>query len=48
MGSQFSRSGDPTEVYTLTGRLEIWDVAWKQINLSPILGYGYNTSWPKD
>jgi exopolysaccharide production protein ExoQ len=44
MGSQFSRSGDPTEVYTLTGRLEIWDFAWRQIKLSPILGYGYNSS----
>ncbi len=44
MGSQFSRSGDPTEVYTLTGRLEIWDFAWTQIKLSPVLGYGYNSS----
>jgi exopolysaccharide production protein ExoQ len=44
MGAQFSRSGDPTEVYTLTGRLEIWDFAWQQITKSPILGYGYNSS----
>jgi O-antigen ligase len=44
LGAQFSRSGDPTEVYTLTGRLEIWDFAWQQIRLSPIFGYGYNSS----
>ncbi len=44
LGNQFSRSGDPTEVYTLTGRLQIWDFAWKQITLSPVLGYGYNSS----
>jgi O-antigen ligase len=44
LGAQFSRSGDPTEVYTLTGRLEIWDFAWQQITLSPIFGYGYNSS----
>jgi O-antigen ligase len=44
LGSSFSRSGDPTEVYTLTGRLEIWDFAWQQIQLSPVFGFGYNSS----
>ena len=44
LGNQMSRSGDPTEVYTLTGRLQIWDFAWSQIKLSPLLGYGYNSS----
>lgn len=44
LGSGASRSGDPTEVYTLTGRLEIWEFAWQQIKLSPLLGYGYNSS----
>jgi exopolysaccharide production protein ExoQ len=44
MGAGFSRSGDPTEVYTLTGRVEIWDFAWSQIVQSPIFGYGYNSS----
>ena len=44
LGSSFSRSGDPTELYTLTGRLEIWDFAWQQIKLSPVFGYGYNSS----
>jgi O-antigen ligase len=44
LGNQFSRSGDPTEVYTLTGRLQIWAFAWSQIKLSPFLGYGYNSS----
>lgn len=44
LGNQFSRSGDPTEVYTLTGRIEIWNFSWSQIKLSPYLGYGYNSS----
>jgi O-antigen ligase len=44
LGAQFSRSGDPAELTTLTGRLQIWDFAWSQIKLSPILGYGYNSS----
>jgi O-antigen ligase len=28
---------------TLTGRDEIWDYAWRQIKLQPLLGYGYNS-----
>jgi O-antigen ligase len=44
LGAQFSRSGDPSEIYTLTGRLEIWDFAWRKITESPLLGYGYNST----
>jgi len=40
----FSRSGDPTELYTLTGRLEIWQFAQEKVLESPISGYGYNSS----
>jgi O-antigen ligase len=39
-----SRSGDPTELFTLTGRTEIWDFVWDKIVLNPWLGYGYNAS----
>ncbi len=39
-----SRSGDPTELFTLTGRTEIWEFAWSKIVLSPWIGYGYNSS----
>ena len=42
--TDLTRSGDPAEIYTLTGRLQIWSFAWRQISLSPILGYGYNSS----
>ena len=44
LGSHFSRSGDPTEVFTLTGRLEIWDFVEKEIMERPFLGWGYNAS----
>ncbi len=39
-----SRSGDPSEVYTLTGRFEIWDFAREKAMESPLAGYGYNSS----
>lgn len=44
LSASFSRSGDPTEIYTGNGRLQIWDFAWQQICLSPVFGYGYNSS----
>ena len=44
LGAHFSRSGDATEVYTLTGRLEIWNFVWRQIMERPVLGWGYNSS----
>ncbi len=43
LGSHFSRSGDPTEIYTLTGRLEIWDFVWRKVLEQPWLGWGYNS-----
>lgn len=39
-----SRSGDPTELFTLTGRTEIWAFVWDKIVLQPWFGYGYNSS----
>jgi len=39
-----SRSGDATELFTLTGRTEIWEFAWDKIVLNPWIGYGYNSS----
>jgi O-antigen ligase len=42
--SGLSRSGDPTELFTLTGRTEIWEYAWTKIVLNPWVGYGYNAS----
>ena len=39
-----SRSGDPSELFTLTGRTEIWEFAWDKIVLNPWIGYGYNSS----
>ena len=39
-----SRSGDPSEMLTLTGRTEIWAFVWDKIQLQPWFGYGYNSS----
>ena len=39
-----SRSGDPSEMLTLTGRTEIWAFVWDKIQLQPWFGYGYNAS----
>jgi exopolysaccharide production protein ExoQ len=44
LGGHFSRSGDPTEVFTLTGRLEIWDFVWRKITEHPLFGWGYSAS----
>jgi O-antigen ligase len=44
LGSHFSRSGDPTEVFTLTGRTEIWDFVGEKIKEQPLFGWGYNAS----
>lgn len=43
LGGHFTRSGDPSELYTLTGRLEIWDFSWRKIVEQPWLGWGYNS-----
>ena len=42
--SILSRSGDPTELFTLTGRTEIWAFSWEKIEEQPWLGYGFNSS----
>jgi O-antigen ligase len=44
IANEFSRTGDPSELYTFTGRIQIWDFSWKEIKTSPILGFGYNSS----
>jgi exopolysaccharide production protein ExoQ len=40
----FSRSGDSSEVITLTGRTQIWDFTWEKILERPLFGWGYNSS----
>jgi O-antigen ligase len=44
IANHLSRSGDPSEVFTLTGRLDIWQVVWDKIVQKPLLGWGYNSS----
>jgi len=44
MTGGLSRSGDPTEMLTLTGRTEIWAFVWDKVQLQPWFGYGYNSS----
>ena len=44
LGEEFSRSGDPSELFTLTGRTDIWQFAWSRIVEQPWLGFGYNSS----
>ncbi len=44
LGGHFSRSGDPTEVFTLTGRFEIWEFVWQRITERPLFGWGYSAS----
>ena len=38
----FSRSGSEGEIFTLTGRTELWATAWNLIVDKPLLGWGYN------
>jgi O-antigen ligase len=37
-----SRTGDASEVLTLTGRTELWGFVWEKIMQSPLIGYGFN------
>lgn len=37
-----SRTGDASEVLTLTGRTELWGFVWEMIQRSPLIGYGFN------
>ena len=40
----FSRSGESAELYSFTGRTEIWQYAIDRIAESPIVGYGFGCS----
>jgi exopolysaccharide production protein ExoQ len=42
--TKLSRDGNLDEVYSVNGRLEIWDYALKKIGMSPVVGYGYGAS----
>ena len=44
LASQASRTGDPREIYTLTGRTELWGHFIDEIRSSPLIGYGYGCS----
>lgn len=39
-----SRSGSSSELTTLTGRTEIWALAWDLIQQRPLLGWGFNAT----
>lgn len=39
-----ARSGDLSELGTLTGRLDIWSVAWDLIRANPLVGHGWRSS----
>jgi O-antigen ligase len=42
--SAATRSGDTSELTTLTGRVDIWSVAIKVISDNPVIGYGWRSS----
>lgn len=44
--SSLSRSGDASEMTTLTGRTDIWDFGMDKISRRPWFGYGYNGAEP--
>jgi O-antigen ligase len=37
-----SRTGSSAEIYTLTGRTDLWSVAWSKFMEKPVFGWGYN------
>jgi len=39
---KLSRTGNESEILTLTGRTDIWHVAWTKIQERPLLGWGFN------
>lgn len=41
-----SRTGDASEVLTLTGRTELWGFVWEKVLQSPLIGYGFNAFEP--
>ena len=44
LAERFSRSGQPDEIYSMTGRTPIWEYAVERIRESPIIGYGYGNA----
>jgi exopolysaccharide production protein ExoQ len=42
--SHIARSGEADEIYSVTGRTEIWEFAQEKVLESPLLGYGYGSS----
>ncbi|MGO4573835.1 O-antigen ligase family protein [Microvirga sp. 2TAF3] len=40
--SQLSRTGHEREIFTLTGRTEVWSTVWDLILQKPFFGWGYN------
>jgi O-antigen ligase len=44
LAGHFSRTNDPTEISSLSGRAQIWEHSWELITKNPILGYGYNST----
>jgi O-antigen ligase len=41
-----SRTGQASEILTLTTRTEIWEAAWMRIYEKPLFGWGYNGTMP--
>ncbi len=39
--SNVARTKDAEELYSLTGRLGLWEFTWSKIKASPVYGYGY-------
>jgi O-antigen ligase len=44
LGQKVARSGNPEELYNLTGRTEIWQYVIAKCEESPVLGWGYGCS----
>jgi O-antigen ligase len=42
--TRFSRSGEAEEIYSMTGRVEVWSYVVDKIMQSPVVGYGHNCS----
>lgn len=40
--AELSRTGTASEIFTLTGRTEVWGTVWSLIQEKPFLGWGYN------
>lgn len=38
----FSRTGTMSEIFTLTGRTEVWDSVWRFFLQKPLFGWGFN------